>query len=114
VIFVNDEIEKTRVREIRKELGELFQALVEEWIETGTQDGLAKLIGIDASMITAVKNGSRWFELDTLERVTQAMGIAKTYFDLADRKLTVKENKRMVNLLMELRDCFVTSALAKR
>ena len=111
---MNNEIEKTRVQGMRKELGELFQGLVEEWIKTGTQEGLAKLIGIDASMITAVKNGSRWFELDTLERVTQAMGIAKTYFDLADRRLTVKENKRIVNMVMELRDCLVIAAIAKR
>lgn len=58
--------------------------------------------------------GERWFYMDTMEDIARVLHIPSEYFELADERLTVAENKRIVNLLMEIHECLVITALAKR
>lgn len=58
--------------------------------------------------------GERWFYMDTMEDIARVLHIPTEYFELADERLSVSENKKMVNLLMEIRDCWVIATLAKR
>jgi len=52
--------------------------------------------------------------MNTAEDIARVLHIAPEYFNLADTQLTVAENKKMVNQLMELRDDLVIATLAKR
>jgi len=103
---VNDKFEQ------RRRLGKIFEDLLEEWKET--QAGLAKLARVNPSMISQAKSGKKWFYMNTVEDIARVMGIPSEYFNLADERLTVAENKKIVNLLMELRNSLITAALAQR
>jgi len=100
--------------EKRRRLTKLFNILLEEWLITSTQEQLAKNIGVTSGFIDHVKRGDEWFGLERVELICQALGIPDTYFELADEELTIDKNKKMVKLLMELRENFVAAALAKK
>lgn len=105
---MNNKIEK------RKRLGKIFSSLLEEWGKTETQVSLANLAGLNPSMISAAKNGDKWFYMDTVEDIARVLHIPTEYFELADERLTVAENKKMINLLMELRNNFILATLVKK
>ncbi len=109
-------MEVTIKSEKRRRLTQIFNALRKEWCRTPahTQKRLAKQIQATSGFITHVKNGLEWFSLEKLELVCQVFDIPCAYFELADERLTVAENKKIVNLLMELRDSLVDAALSKR
>jgi len=105
---------RPRRKEIKLELGEIFNNLVKEWRKTSTQVKLAGAAGVCQGTISYAKKGGKWLEPDTVEDIARAMGIHPAYFYLADTQLTVAENKKIVNRLIELRDDLVMATLAKR
>jgi hypothetical protein len=93
----------------------IFLDLMEEWKKGDGGNTQAKLAGMieykNASMINHFKKGKRILGFNRWERTAEVFGTPLEIFILGDPSLTPKQNRQIVERLLEMRRLFVKDIL---